>query len=136
MAVGQPYEAFHNAAVEVLTQGLVSLGLLQGNVDELIEDKAYREFYMHNTGHWLGLDVHDCGRYKVAGASRPLQAGMVVTLEPGLYINPDNENVDSQWRGIGIRIEDDILIREEGPYVLTHGLAKEIDEIEALMATN
>lgn len=134
MTVGQPYEAFHNAAVQVLTQGLVTLGLLQGDVEELIESKAYRDFYMHNTGHWLGLDVHDCGRYKENGESRPLQAGMIVTLEPGLYINPDNESVDAKWRGIGIRIEDDILIREEGPYVLTHGLAKEIDEIEALMA--
>ncbi|MBM6552137.1 aminopeptidase P N-terminal domain-containing protein [Marinomonas ostreistagni] len=136
MTVGQPYEAFHNAAVEVLTQGLVELGLLQGSVAELIESKAYRAFYMHNTGHWLGLDVHDCGRYKVDGASRPLQEGMVVTLEPGLYINPDDESVDPKWRGIGIRIEDDILIQAQGPYVLTHGLAKEIDEIEALMAAN
>lgn len=134
MTVGSPYEAFHNAAVAVLTNGLVRLGLLQGDVEELIKNKAYRDFYMHNTGHWLGLDVHDCGHYKVAGQSRPLQAGMVITLEPGLYISPDNENVAPKWRGIGIRIEDDILIREAGPYVLTHGLAKEIDEIEALMA--
>ncbi|MFD1381782.1 aminopeptidase P N-terminal domain-containing protein [Rhodanobacter aciditrophus] len=135
MTVGAAYEDFHNAAVEVLTQGLVTHGLLQGDVADLIERKAYRDFYMHNTGHWLGLDVHDCGRYKVDGVSRPLEAGMVVTLEPGLYVNPDNESVDEQWRGIGIRIEDDILIREEGPYVLTHGLAKEIDDIEALMAS-
>ena len=135
MTVGAAYEEFHNAAVEVLTQGLVTHGLLQGDVADLIERKAYRDFYMHNTGHWLGLDVHDCGRYKVDGVSRPLEAGMVVTLEPGLYVNPDNESVDEQWRGIGIRIEDDILIREEGPYVLTHGLAKEIDDIEALMAS-
>ncbi|SBT17190.1 Xaa-Pro aminopeptidase [Marinomonas gallaica] len=135
MTVGNPYEAFHNKAVEVLVTGLVKLGLLQGDVEELIENKAYRDFYMHNTGHWLGLDVHDCGRYKEAGESRLLQAGMVLTLEPGLYINPDNESVDPKWRGIGIRIEDDILIREEGPYVLTHGLVKEIAEIEALMAS-
>ncbi|RDL42794.1 Xaa-Pro aminopeptidase [Marinomonas piezotolerans] len=135
LRVGKPYDAFHNAAVEVLTDGLVKHGLLQGNVSELIESKAYRDFYMHNTGHWLGLDVHDCGRYKQNGQSRMLQAGMVVTLEPGLYVNPDNETVDAKWRGIGIRIEDDILIREDGPYVLTHGLAKEISEIEALMAS-
>ncbi|WP_417552838.1 aminopeptidase P N-terminal domain-containing protein [Marinomonas fungiae] len=135
MQVGKPYEDFHNAAVKVLTTGLVELGLLKGSVEELIESKAYREFYMHNTGHWLGLDVHDCGRYKINGDSRPFEAGMVVTLEPGLYVNPDNENVDAKWRGIGIRIEDDILIREDGPYVLTQGLAKEIHEIEALMAS-
>lgn len=135
LRVGKPYDAFHNATVEVLTDGLVKHGLLQGNVSELIESKAYRDFYMHNTGHWLGLDVHDCGRYKQNGQSRMLQAGMVVTLEPGLYVNPDNETVDAKWRGIGIRIEDDILIREDGPYVLTHGLAKEISEIEALMAS-
>lgn len=135
MVVGVPYDAFHNAAVKTLTTGLVRLGLLTGDVEELIESKAYRAFYMHNTGHWLGLDVHDCGRYKINGTSRPLQAGMVVTLEPGLYINADDMSVDAKWRGIGIRIEDDILIREEGPYVLTHGLAKEIHEIEALMAS-
>ena len=134
MVVGAPYDAFHNAAVQILTEGLVALGLLNGSVDELIESKAYRDFYMHNTGHWLGLDVHDCGRYKLNGEARPLEAGMVVTLEPGLYVNPDNENVDAKWRGIGIRIEDDILIQENGPFVLTHGLPKEIHEIEALMA--
>lgn len=134
MRVGEPYEAFHNAAIETLTAGLVRLGLLQGDVAELIENKAYREFYMHNTGHWLGLDVHDCGRYKENSQSRTLQPGMVLTVEPGLYVAADNERVDPKWRGIGIRIEDDILIREDGPYVLTHGLAKEIADIEALMS--
>ncbi|MEO9656274.1 aminopeptidase P N-terminal domain-containing protein [Marinomonas sp.] len=134
LQVGTAYEAFHNAAVEVLTTGLVNLGLLQGEPKALIENKAYRDFYMHNTGHWLGLDVHDCGTYKVAGESRPLQAGMVLTIEPGLYVSKDNLSVDKKWRGIGIRIEDDVLIREQGPYVLTHGLAKEITEIEALMS--
>ena len=89
---------------------------------------------MHNTGHWLGLDVHDCGAYKVAGESRLLEEGMVLTIEPGLYVSADNESVDKKWRGIGIRIEDDVLIRADGPYVLTHGLAKEIADIEALMA--
>lgn len=134
--VGTPYEAYHNAAVRVLTQGLVEHGLLQGDVDSLIESKAYRDFYMHNTGHWLGLDVHDCGAYKVNGESRLLEEGMTLTIEPGLYISPDNETVDEKWRGIGIRIEDDILIRKEGPYTLTHGLPKEISEIEAFMADN
>ncbi|TDP01106.1 aminopeptidase P N-terminal domain-containing protein [Marinomonas balearica] len=134
LQVDRPYEACHNAAVLTLTEGLVELGLLEGSVDELIESKAYRDFYMHNTGHWLGLDVHDCGRYKVDGKSRLLEEGMVLTIEPGLYVSKDNHNVDEKWRGIGIRIEDDVLIQASGPYVLTHGLAKEIDEIEALMA--
>lgn len=134
LVVGELYESYHNAAVAVLTQGLVDLGLLKGNVQSLIEKKAYRDFYMHNTGHWLGLDVHDAGAYKVDGASRPLQAGMVMTIEPGLYVSADNENVDAKWRGIGIRIEDDIVITENGPYVLTHGLPKKIADIEALMA--
>lgn len=132
--VGTPYEACHNAAVRTLTQGLVDHGLLTGDVDFLIESKAYRDFYMHNTGHWLGLDVHDCGAYKLAGESRLLEDGMVLTIEPGLYVSADNESVDAKWRGIGIRIEDDVLIRADGPYVLTHGLPKEIADIEALMA--
>ncbi|MBR7889096.1 aminopeptidase P N-terminal domain-containing protein [Marinomonas sp. A79] len=134
LTVGSPYEAFHNAAVRTLTQGLITHGLLHGDLDTLIENKAYRDFYMHNTGHWLGLDVHDCGAYKVAGESRLLEEGMVLTIEPGLYVSPDNESVDAKWRGIGIRIEDDVLIRTDGPYVLTHGLPKEIHDIEALMA--
>ena len=132
--VGTPYEACHNAAVRTLTEGLVTHGLLVGDVDFLIESKAYRDFYMHNTGHWLGLDVHDCGAYKIAGESRLLEEGMVLTIEPGLYVSADNESVDAKWRGIGIRIEDDVLIRADGPYVLTHGLPKEIADIEALMA--
>ncbi|WCN12143.1 M24 family metallopeptidase [Marinomonas mediterranea] len=135
LQVNNPYDAFHKAAVLTLTEGLVELGLLSGSVDELIESNAYREFYMHNTGHWLGLDVHDCGRYKINGEPRLLEEGMVLTIEPGLYVSKDNDNVAEQWRGIGIRIEDDVLIKQSGPYVLTHGLAKEIDEIEALMAS-
>jgi len=134
--VGTPYEACHNAAVRALTKGLVAHGLLTGDVDFLIESKAYRDFYMHNTGHWLGLDVHDCGAYKIAGESRLLEEGMVLTIEPGLYVSADNESVEEKWRGIGIRIEDDVLICAEGPYVLTHGLPKEIKEIEAFMAEN
>ncbi|MCB5162675.1 aminopeptidase P N-terminal domain-containing protein [Marinomonas algarum] len=132
--VGTPYEACHTAAVRTLTQGLVTHGLLEGDLDSLIENKAYRDFYMHNTGHWLGLDVHDCGAYKVDGQSRLLEEGMVLTIEPGLYVSADNMSVDAKWRGIGIRIEDDVLIRADGPYVLTHGLPKEIADIEAFMA--
>lgn len=136
LTVGTPYEACHNAAVRTLTEGLVTHGLLMGDVDQLIESKAYRDFYMHNTGHWLGLDVHDCGAYKISGESRLLEEGMVLTIEPGLYVSADNQSVDEKWRGIGIRIEDDVQIRADGPYVLTHGLPKEIKEIEALMAEN
>lgn len=134
LTVGTPYEACHNAAVKALTQGLVAHGLLKGDVDTLIESKAYRDFYMHNTGHWLGLDVHDCGAYKISGHSRLLEEGMVLTIEPGLYVSADNVSVEAKWRGIGIRIEDDVLIRADGPYVLTHGLPKEIQDIEAFMA--
>lgn len=132
--VGAAYQDFHDEAVRVLTSGLVDLGLLQGDVAKLIEDKAFRRFYMHNTGHWLGLDVHDAGLYKIEGVSRPLLAGMVVTVEPGLYIAADDDQVEERWRGIGIRIEDDVVVTDQGPFVLTHGLAKEIDEIESLMA--
>src|SRR5690625_7756638 len=93
---------------EVLTRGLVDLGLLSGSVEELIETGAYRTFYMHRVGHWLGLDVHDVGDYKIDGQWRALEPGMVMTVEPGLYIAPDNEQVAKKWRGIGIRIEDKI----------------------------
>ncbi|WP_191601313.1 aminopeptidase P N-terminal domain-containing protein [Marinomonas algicola] len=136
LTVGEAYEACHNAAVETITAGLLTLGLLSGNLQTLIENKAYRAFYMHNTGHWLGLDVHDVGAYKIGSDSRALQAGMVLTLEPGIYVSKDNMDVESKWRGIGIRIEDDIVITDQGPYVLTHGLPKEIADIELLIAGN
>lgn len=133
LTVGEAYEACHNAAVETITSGLLKLGLLRGDLQTLIESKAYRAFYMHNTGHWLGLDVHDVGAYKIGSDSRPLQAGMVLTLEPGIYVSKDNMDVEPKWRGIGIRIEDDIVITDQGPYVLTHGLPKEIADIESLI---
>lgn len=133
VVVGSKYTDFHDVAVRVLSQGLIELGLLQGELESVIEDKAYRDFYMHNTGHWIGMDVHDVGAYKVEGESRPLSPGMVVTVEPGLYVSKDNMQVDEKWRGIGIRIEDDVLVSESGPVILTHGLARNIDEIETLM---
>lgn len=123
----------HTAAVQVLTGGLRDLGLLHGDPAELIETEAYRRFYMHGTGHWLGMDVHDVGRYKVGGRSRPFQPGMVMTVEPGLYVAPGSEGVDARYLGIGIRIEDDILITAEGHEVLTAGVPKAVDEIVALM---
>lgn len=124
----------HNEAVRVITTGLVELGILDGNIDKLIEDGKYTQFYMHKTGHWLGLDVHDVGEYKKDDEWRKLETGMVLTIEPGLYISPD-ANVDEKWWNIGIRIEDDILITEHGNEVLTQALIKEIDDIEAMMAS-
>jgi Xaa-Pro aminopeptidase len=119
----------------IITQGLVDLGLLLGDIDELIEAEAYKEFYMHTAGHWIGLDVHDVGDYKVGGEPRVLEPGMALTVEPGIYIAPDNLKVDAKWRGIGIRIEDDIVVTKTGNINLTKSVPKEIDEIEALMAS-
>ena len=130
---GNHYRLPHETAVRILTEGLVELGLLQGNVDELISSEAYRQFYMHGTGHWLGMDVHDVGSYKLNNEWRPYQPGMVVTVEPGLYIAPDDDSVEARWRGIGIRIEDDVLVTESGNEVLTCDVPKTVEEIEALM---
>ncbi|MDX1587531.1 MAG: Xaa-Pro aminopeptidase [Oleiphilaceae bacterium] len=124
----------HEAAVEVLSQGLLDLGILTGTLDEVVEQALYRPYFMHRTGHWLGLDVHDVGDYKIGGAWRVLEPGMVLTIEPGLYINPHDESVDPQWRGLGIRIEDDVVVTGDGCRVLTDGVPKDIAEIEALMA--
>ncbi len=131
---GVPWNDIHELSVRVLTEGLVRLGLLQGKVDALIEEGAYRRFYMHRVGHWLGMDVHDVGEYKQDGDWRLLEPGMVMTVEPGLYIAPDDDSVAPQWRGIGIRIEDDVVITEQGCEVLTDGVPKQIADIEALMA--
>ncbi|WP_027328208.1 Xaa-Pro aminopeptidase [Marinimicrobium agarilyticum] len=131
---GNHWNRPHEVSVRVLTEGLVELGLLQGEVDVLIENEAYREFYMHRVGHWLGLDVHDVGDYKIDGQWRLLEPGMVMTVEPGLYVAPDNERVPKKWRGIGIRIEDDVVVTKEGCEILTEAVPKEPDEIEALMA--
>ena len=131
---GNHWNQPHEAAVQVLVEGLVELGLLEGSVDELIESQAYRQFYMHKTGHWLGMDVHDVGEYRVDGEWRTLQPGMVLTIEPGLYVAPDDDSVDEKWRGIGIRIEDDVVVTEEGCDILTKDVVKEIADIEALMS--
>lgn len=125
----------HEAALNVLTQGLIDLGILKNmTLEEALEQEAFRPFFMHRTGHWLGLDVHDVGDYRVGGAWRVLEPGMVLTVEPGLYIAPDNMDVDEQWRGIGIRIEDDVVVTKEGCRVLSEGAPKTIADIEALMA--
>lgn len=132
--IGNSYKEPHNVAVRILVEGLLSLGIMQGDLEQIIETEAYRQFYMHGTGHWLGMDVHDVGAYKHAGEWRPYEAGMVVTIEPGLYIAPDDETVDVKWRGIGIRIEDDVVATTNGPLVLTKDVVKSVDDIEALMA--
>ncbi len=130
----------HNAALKVITKGLLELGILpndssktsEENIQQLIKDEAYKPYFMHKTGHWLGLDVHDVGDYKVDEEWRLLEPGMVLTVEPGIYISP-SDDVDKKWWNIGIRIEDDVLITKEGNEVITAGLIKEIDEIEAWM---
>ena len=119
--------------VKILTEGLVDLGILRGCVEELIAQGAYRPFYMHQSGHWLGLDVHDVGAYKSSGQWRALAPGMVLTVEPGLYISPQIPDIDSRWQGIGVRIEDDILVTAEGSDNLSGALAVDVDEIEALI---
>jgi Xaa-Pro aminopeptidase len=131
---GNHWNQPHEAAIKVLTEGLLELGLLEGKLEKLIETEAYREFYMHRTGHWLGMDVHDVGDYKVGGEWRVLEPGMVLTVEPGLYIR-DPKHVDKKWHFIGIRIEDDVLVTKTGNEVLSKAAPKEIDEIEALMAS-
>jgi Xaa-Pro aminopeptidase len=124
----------HEATVRVITSGLVELGLLQGDVDELIAREAHKAFYMHRAGHWLGMDVHDVGDYKVGGEWRVLEEGMVMTVEPGIYVSPHNAKVARKWRGIGIRIEDDVAVTRAGCEVLTNGVVKSVRDIEKLMA--
>lgn len=132
--IGNSYKEPHNVAVRILVQGLLDLGIMQGELEEIIQTESFRQFYMHGTGHWLGMDVHDVGTYKANGEWRAYEEGMVVTVEPGLYIAPDDETVDAKWRGIGIRIEDDVVATKNGPLVLTAKVVKTVEDIEALMA--
>jgi Xaa-Pro aminopeptidase len=129
---GAHWNAAHETVVQVLTAGLLELGLLKGTLAECIEKESYRQFFMHRTGHWLGMDVHDVGDYKIDGGWRVLEPGMVMTVEPGLYIAPDCATVDKKWRGIGVRIEDDVLVTKTGAEVLTSA-PKQVAEIESLM---
>ncbi len=131
---GNHWDEPHRVTVKIITQGLVDLGLLKGNVEDLIARNAYTDFYMHRAGHWLGMDVHDVGDYKVDNEWRLLEPGMVMTVEPGIYVAPDNRKVAKKWRGIGIRIEDDVAITRKGPEVLTAGVPKTVADIERLMA--
>jgi len=128
---GENIDGLHEKAVRILTEGMLKLGLLKGDVDQLIKDNAYRRFYMHRTSHWLGLDVHDVGSYMVDGKPRSLEAGMVFTIEPGLYIARDDESAPAELRGIGIRIEDDILVTPGGHENLTRAIPRTVADVEA-----
>jgi Xaa-Pro aminopeptidase len=128
------HDELKNHSIELLTEGMVRLGLLQGETKKLIEEEKYKQFYMHGLGHFLGLDVHDVGRYHVKDESRSLEPGMVMTIEPGLYIAPDTTDIPEKYLGIGVRIEDDVLVTESGNRVLSSKAPKLIEEIEELMA--
>ena len=130
---GIAYEAGHVAAVWTLSEGLLRLGLLKGGLEQVVERGDYKRFYRHKTGHWLGLDVHDVGEYRLDGESRLLEPGMVFTIEPGLYI-PQEADIPAKWRGIGVRIEDDVVVTSDGHRVLTGALERSADEVESLMA--
>jgi Xaa-Pro aminopeptidase len=131
---GATLDAIHKDVVERLTRHMVALGLLKGEVPALIDAGAFKAFYMHRTSHWLGMDVHDVGFYAVNGAARPLVPGMVLTIEPGLYVPADAPDVPDEYRGLGVRIEDDILVTAGGNENLTAAVPKTVDEIEALTA--
>lgn len=130
---GVPWNAVQQIIINILTKGLCELGILKGDVDTLINNHAYKPFYMHNSGHWLGMDVHDSGRYKINNEWRVFEPGMVLTVEPGLYISAHTDGVDEHWWNIGVRIEDNILVTKDGHENLTAGLAVTVDDIEALM---
>lgn len=131
---GSTVQAVHERATAVLCEGLVRLGLLEGTAEEAAESRSFARFYPHGTSHWLGLDVHDCGQYTRDGAPRRLHPGMVLTVEPGLYISADDETVDERWRGNGIRVEDDVLIVPGGQEVLTTAIPKSVEAVEAACA--
>jgi Xaa-Pro aminopeptidase len=133
---GVPFNAYHDIATRTLAEGLIDLGLLKGSIDTCIEDKSIDEFSPHRTGHWIGLDVHDVGRYKTSDDSyRILEPGMVLTVEPGLYIQRDS-SASERFKGIGVRIEDDVLCTSGDPEILTANIPKEIEDIEALIGTD
>ena len=131
---GTTHDELKSHSIEMLTEGMVRLGLLQGDPKELIKEKKYEQFYMHGLGHMLGIDVHDVGVYYYDKQSRALEPGVVMTVEPGLYISPATKDIPEQYLGIGVRIEDDVLCTANGPRVLTNKVPKQAEEIEALMA--
>lgn len=130
---GLPFDHLQERSIRLITEGLIKLGLLKGDVNELITNKAYVDFYMHRVSHWIGLDAHDVAAYKVNGQWRPLEIGMALTVEPGIYIATNNTAVDAKWRGIGVRIEDDVVVTATGCENLTSAAPKTVAEIEAVM---
>jgi Xaa-Pro aminopeptidase len=132
---GVRFDDVHEAALRVLVEGMIDLGLVKGPLNDAIKSGAYRRYYMHRTSHWLGMDVHDVGLYRVGGSSRALEPSMVLTVEPGIYVSSDDENAPQDMRGIGIRIEDDVMVTANGYEVLTAAIPKTIDEVEALTAS-
>lgn len=130
---GATLDAIHDVALRAITHGLIELGLIEGPLEAAIEEERYKPFYMHRTSHWLGMDVHDVGLYFFGGEPRPLAPGTVLTVEPGIYIAVDAD-VDERWRGIGVRIEDDVLVTDEGHEVLTAAIPKDPDELESILA--
>ncbi len=130
---GAHWNEAHDAAVKTIAQGLKDLGLLEGDLKEILETESYKRFYMHRTGHWLGMDVHDVGDYKLGGEWRILEPNMVMTVEPGIYVSPNESSVARKWRGIGIRIEDDVVVTKKGCEVLTGDVPKTVKDIEKLM---
>jgi Xaa-Pro aminopeptidase len=132
-APGKTLADVHAASVRTIVEGLIDLKLLSGDVDDLIASEAYRRFYMHKTSHWLGLDVHDVGNYGCDGNHRPLESGMVFTVEPGIYVAADDEDANAEFRGIGVRIEDNIAITEDACENLTEAIATDPEDVEALV---
>jgi len=133
---GSNSSVVHNVALTILIEGLKEIGLLSGGTEEIIENQSYKHLYMHRTGHWLGLDVHDVGAYRMGDYEVPLQNGMILTVEPGIYISdripvPEGQPpIDERWKGIGIRIEDDVLVKDTNPDVLSIAALKEISDLE------
>jgi Xaa-Pro aminopeptidase len=131
---GNPWDHVHETAVRIATQGMIDLGILKGSLEEALEEEHFKDYYVHNTGHWLGLDVHDVGEYEIDGHSRVLEPGMVLTVEPGIYIPESATAVDETWRGLGIRVEDNVAVTRDEADVLTSDICKTIDDIETLMS--
>ena len=131
---GAGFDDVHRTATRTLVQGLIDLGIMSGSVDGIMEQQSYRDYYMHATSHWLGLDVHDCGPYRDDRGQIRLRPGMVLTVEPGLYFGPQAKQTPDDYRGIGIRIEDDVLVTEDGCRVLSEAIPKDPDELEAIVA--
>jgi Xaa-Pro aminopeptidase len=132
---GNPWDYVHETAVRIATEGMIDLGIVKGGLEEALEEEYFRDYYVHNTGHWLGLDVHDVGEYEIDGHSRVLEPGMTLTVEPGIYIPESATAVDERWRGLGIRIEDNVAVTRDKADVLTSGICKTVEDIEGLMAS-